>query len=286
MVLRAIVYSRSSLRILNQLDLPHTESYIEISTVEQAWQSIRLMHVRGAPAIAIVAALSLAREIGDLWLKEKEDTSADGVTLAARRITEKLDYLVTSRPTAVNLADAAKKLSDVVHRAQTEDGATSRNVELAYVLAAEQMLVDDLQDNQNIGRHGADWIMRQSQINGKSSQVSVVTHCNTGYVFLAIKWHASTLLITTNQLPSNSRLRNCSRGRPQPARSQCSQTSLLLRNTALQPGLAPDRIRAHPRWYSRNADHRLYGCRALPSERCKREHCSCDRRRRPRGCER
>ena len=195
MVLQAIIYSRSSLQILNQLELPHTQSYIEILSAEQAWQSIKSMQVRGAPAIAIVAALSLARELSSSWLKEKEDSSAFGLTLAVQNITRKLEYLVGSRPTAVNLADAAKKLTDVVRRAQAGDGATRRTVELAYILAAEQMLVDDLRDNQNIGRHGADWIMRQSRGDRKSSQVSVVTHCNTGYVVLDARHHTSTLLI-------------------------------------------------------------------------------------------
>ena len=233
MVLQAIVYSRSSLQILNQLDLPHTENYIKISTVEQAWQSIKRMQVRGAPAIAIVAALSLAVELSSLWLNEEEEISDDGLALAVQNVIQKLDYLVTSRPTAVNLADAEKKLTEVVRQAQAKDGATGRTVELAYVLAAEQMLVDDLRDNQNIGRHGADWIMRQTDVDGKGSQVSVVTHCNTGYVVPKAKHLTSTILTAANQLLSNSRLWNSLGYCPQPSCSQCSQTSLLLRDTPL-----------------------------------------------------
>ena len=181
MVLQAILYSRSSLKILNQLELPHTETYIDISNVEQAWQSIRSMQVRGAPAIAIVAALSLAVELSTSWLRDEANLSDDSSTTAEEHIIERLQYLVTSRPTAVNLADAAKKLTKVVGRARGEANATNRTVELVYVLAAEQMLVDDLQDNQNIGKHGADWIIRQSAAgHDKSLQVSIITHCNTG----------------------------------------------------------------------------------------------------------
>ena len=182
MVLQAILYSRSSLKILNQLELPHAEAYVEVPNVEQAWQSIRSMQVRGAPAIAIVAALSLAVELSNRWSRdEEEDTSDENKRPPAEEhIAEKLRYLVTSRPTAVNLADAAKKLTNVAVRARAEGNATNKTIELAYVLAAEQMLVDDLQDNQNIGQHGADWIIKQSALNGKSPPVSVLTHCNTG----------------------------------------------------------------------------------------------------------
>jgi len=176
MPLEAIVYKRGSLEILDQLRLPHEEVYLSILTVDDAWSAIRTMQVRGAPAIAIVAALSLAVELTSL-LNTREPRDAEEVEAV---IKKRLAYLITSRPTAVNLADAVGKLSGIVRRL-AEEGRPGREVAEGYVVAAEQMLVDDVSDNMGIGKHGADWILRETAA-GKGDTVSVLTHCNTGYV--------------------------------------------------------------------------------------------------------
>ena len=72
------------------------------------------MKVRGAPAIAIVAALALAVQISSEELNDKLPKSADAVK---DLIGQRLDYLKTSRPTAVNLGDAVGKLKVVVKKA-------------------------------------------------------------------------------------------------------------------------------------------------------------------------
>jgi methylthioribose-1-phosphate isomerase len=172
MVLQAIKYSKGQLQILDQLKLPHTEEYDPIYSSTDAWHAIKEMRTRGAPAIAIVAALALAVELTNMKLS----TVAEEVQIFT---TEKLDYLVTSRPTAVNLADAAGKLRKVTQNAAEKDGASGESVREAYVQAAEQMLIDDVSDNENIGKHGAEWVMKNSAA-GKKGPVSMLTHCNTG----------------------------------------------------------------------------------------------------------
>ena len=172
MVLEAIKYSRGSLHILDQLKLPHTEAYDDIHSSTDGWHAIKEMRTRGAPAIAIVAALSLAVEL------ETESLSPIAAEVQAF-ILEKLDYLVTSRPTAVNLSDAAAKLKAVVLAAGKEQDADGTVVKNAYIKAAERMLIDDVQDNENIGKNGAQWIKEHTP-QGRSGQVSVLTHCNTG----------------------------------------------------------------------------------------------------------
>lgn len=61
--LQAIRYSRGKLEVLDQLKLPHEHHYDEVSTSEEAFDSIKSMRVRGAPAIAIVAALGHGVEL-------------------------------------------------------------------------------------------------------------------------------------------------------------------------------------------------------------------------------
>jgi methylthioribose-1-phosphate isomerase len=171
MVLQAIKYSPGQLEILDQLKLPHQEEYDHVYSSTDAWHAIKEMRTRGAPAIAIVAALGLAVELANM----KISNEAEEVKVF---IIEKLDYLVTSRPTAVNLADAARKLKKITEEAATgnADGDAVKN---AYIKAAEKMLVDDVSDNENIGRYGAEWIVKNTQA-GKNGKVSMLTHCNTG----------------------------------------------------------------------------------------------------------
>lgn len=176
MVLQAIKYTRGQLEILDQLKLPHTEEYDHIYSSTDAWHAIKEMRTRGAPAIAIVAALALAVELTNMKLS----SVAEEVQIF---ITEKLDYLVTSRPTAVNLADAAGKLRKITEEAALKEGASGESVREAYVKAAEQMLIDDVSDNEAIGKHGAEWIVKSTQA-GKKGPVSMLTHCNTGYVLV------------------------------------------------------------------------------------------------------
>jgi len=51
-----------------------------------------------------------------------------------------------------------------------------------YVEAAEKMLVDDVKDNENIGRFGAEWILGNAEVGEGEvkGRVAVLTHCNTG----------------------------------------------------------------------------------------------------------
>jgi methylthioribose-1-phosphate isomerase len=129
------------------------------------------MKTRGAPAIAIVAALSLAVDLQSRSKLGEFDTSASAVEF----IRSSLEYLKTSRPTAVNLFDAAGKLWRIVEQ-RAETATNSLDIVDSYVAAAVTMLSEDVKDNKNIGAHGAKFIME----NAKDSQVSVLTHCNTG----------------------------------------------------------------------------------------------------------
>ncbi|KAL8679660.1 MAG: hypothetical protein Q9186_004071 [Xanthomendoza sp. 1 TL-2023] len=202
MVLQAIKYSRVKLEILDQLRLPHEKVYNEIKSLEDAWIAIKSMQVRGAPAIAIVAALSIAaiaaRQLRDMEPKPPAASAKD----AAQHITSGMHYLLSSRPTAVNLADAATKLSAVVKAIAEKLDSTSVEVFEAYIEAAERMLVDDVQDNERIGKYGAHWIMQNKAPGITDTKVSVITHCNTGS--LATAGYGTALGVIRSLHSSNS----------------------------------------------------------------------------------
>ncbi|KAJ5343509.1 Initiation factor 2B alpha/beta/delta [Penicillium brevicompactum] len=175
-MLQAIKYSKGQLEILDQLQLPFIETFIPIRSTEDGWHAIKDMKVRGAPAIAIVAMLALASELTSAVESGKVDRPVEEM---CQFISDKLAYLVTSRPTAVNLSDAARKLETLVLNRAKVPGSLGIEIADTFIQAAEAMLGDDLNDNQRIGHNGAEWIAKYATKSG-NSQVAVLTHCNTG----------------------------------------------------------------------------------------------------------
>jgi hypothetical protein len=238
MALQAIRYTRGSLDILDQLLLPHQSNYVSVKTCEDAFDAIKRMVVRGAPAIAIVAALALAVEL------EHSSSRELSVEDARTLISDRLDYLVQSRPTAVNLSDAATKLKRLV---ASVSGSGNEAVE-QYICAAEKMLVDDVADNKSIGDHGARWILENC---GGQKQVAVLTHCNTGYGLRPLS-AASTALLIGFKIAGHGWIWDGSRNNPFFARDLVTEPRVLHRDATVQSGIPFDRLRACTRSAARN----------------------------------
>ncbi|KAI8067715.1 S-methyl-5-thioribose-1-phosphate isomerase [Gilbertella persicaria] len=203
--LEAIKYTRGNLSILNQLVLPHETLFETVLNVQNGHAAIKTMKTRGAPAIAIVAALSLAVDVHT----RSENGEFKTVDEVVQFLHESLEYLKTSRPTAVNLFDAAAKLENLIQQTaqSTQDPQVVVN---AYIEAAEQMLVDDVKDNKNIGQFGADYIVQNVK---DKENISVLTHCNTGSLATA-GW--GTALGIIRDLHKNGNLKHayCTETRP------------------------------------------------------------------------
>ncbi|CAA0358808.1 Methylthioribose-1-phosphate isomerase [Arabidopsis thaliana] len=168
--LKAICYKPGSLQLLDQRKLPLETIYLEIRDASDGWSAIQEMVVRGAPAIAIAAALSLAVEVFNFH--GFDGSASDAVAF----LENKLDYLVSSRPTAVNLADAALKLKHVIAKALAT-ATEPKSIFKAYIEAAEDMLEDDVVSNKAIGNFGLSLLRQQAK---NPDKLSVLTHCNTG----------------------------------------------------------------------------------------------------------
>ncbi|TEA12728.1 Methylthioribose-1-phosphate isomerase [Colletotrichum sidae] len=201
--LQAVKYTRGRLEVLDQLRLPHEFHYDEVSTSEEAFDCIKSMRVRGAPAIAIVAALAHAVELhnGSCTTSSAQDSIS--------YIDGRLDYLKESRPTAVDLTNAINQLKARIRIAAQGD---SKTVIAAYIDEAEKILRMDLETNLSIGKHGAQWLKEVANAT-TDSKISVLTHCNTGS--LATSGHGTALGIVRT-LFSNGQLQHafCTETRP------------------------------------------------------------------------
>jgi methylthioribose-1-phosphate isomerase len=126
------------------------------------------MQVRGAPAIAVVGVLSLVVE-----LKSKKFQT---VSELCEYVKDRLTYLVSARPTAVNMADARQKLVALLDGWMAGDNKSVEELQDCLVKAMERMQKDDIKGNLAMSQFGANHIASKCG----SVALSLLTHCNTG----------------------------------------------------------------------------------------------------------
>lgn len=216
--------SSPSLSVLDQLLIPHEKTYIPITNVQDAWTVIRTMQIRGAPLIAIVACLGLAVDLAThpKTLAELNQIPDHDLDQVRQLIHEKINYLKTSRPTAVNLFHAMEELEEAI---QKNDGNTSSSLGKTNMIQTKQdmiqsiishaefMLQRDVADNRAIGSHGADAILDHNHANQSSKKIRLMTICNTGSLATA---HYGTALGIARALHSRDKLESiyCLETRP------------------------------------------------------------------------
>ncbi|KAK8853105.1 methylthioribose-1-phosphate isomerase [Kwoniella newhampshirensis] len=159
--------------IVDQLLLPHSVVWMPVSTPQEAFDAIKSMRIRGAPAIASLAALSLRS-----YLSSSSGPSFSSSSEAIKWIHETADYLQSSRPTAVNLGEAMDRIRLVLKQAEGEGKSVDEIVEKIKTVCGD-VHEEDLERNMEMGRLGAEWLWKKRGGNGKKG-IKVVTVCNTG----------------------------------------------------------------------------------------------------------
>ncbi len=169
--------SSGFVRLIDQTLLPERLEYRDCRTVEEIWEAIRVLRVRGAPAIGVAAAMGVV-----VGMQGFADRSRGAF---AQRLHEVADYLRTSRPTAVNLFWALDRMERCVH-GRTEEISLEglKAILLREALAIEE---EDRQMCRSIGRVGEALI-------GESC--GVLTHCNAGGLATADYGTALAVLFT------------------------------------------------------------------------------------------
>ena len=150
------------LDLLDQTLLPTTLKRIECQTVETVWEAIKMLRVRGAPAIGIAAAYGVIvglQTVND----ENQDTFYE-------RLDHVLTYLAESRPTAVNLFWALDRMRRCGQH-QKDAGSSLQQTRAALLTEAVEIHEQDRQMCHAIGKHGL------GLLEGVSG---VLTHCNAG----------------------------------------------------------------------------------------------------------
>ena len=146
--------------IIDQTKLPYRIEILHLKTQERIWNAIYLLQVRGAPAIGVTAAFGI-------YLAAKE-IEADHFEEFYQQFSMAKDYLITARPTAVNLSWALNRMDDVCRA-----NADKPIPELKEILHREAVAIhdEDIWTCKQIGEYGLSLLKKGD---------GLLTHCNAG----------------------------------------------------------------------------------------------------------
>ncbi len=153
-----------SIVIVDQTLLPNETKYLSLDRAEDIWEAIYKLRVRGAPAIGVTGAFAyyiLADRI------ETEDMDE-----FAGKCASIMEYINSSRPTAVNLSWALNRM----HALLMSERENHTVGEMKELLRAESIAIreEDIAISRNIGYYGFELLEEL----GKG--VGIMTHCNAG----------------------------------------------------------------------------------------------------------
>ncbi|MFZ1928452.1 MAG: S-methyl-5-thioribose-1-phosphate isomerase [Candidatus Sulfotelmatobacter sp.] len=159
-MIQTLEWTDKGVRFIDQTKLPTEEIYVVCKTHEQVADAIRTMIVRGAPAIGVAAAMGIA--LG------AKDSKAETVGDLKRDLDQICDNMGKTRPTAVNLFWAIRRMQEKFERLRIRPIA---QIKQELIEEAKRMHAEDIAANQAMGRHGATLM---------PSEGGVLTHCNAG----------------------------------------------------------------------------------------------------------
>ena len=173
----SLIDEDDAIEIIDQTKLPGTIEIIRLHTGEEIWNAIYLLQVRGAPAIGVAAGFGLYI----LMKHSKSENYAEFM----KELKEKSDYLNSSRPTAVNLSWALKRMEAHVRMvAEKELGLTegAANAQDASAFNRELLITAMREESEKIKAEDID-VCRRIGENGLTlieEGYGLLTHCNAG----------------------------------------------------------------------------------------------------------
>ncbi|MHA1110681.1 MAG: S-methyl-5-thioribose-1-phosphate isomerase [Promethearchaeota archaeon] len=150
----------NTVRMIDQTILPHELVFLEFKDFREVANSIKIMNIRGAPAIGVAAAFGMA-------LAALEFQYMDNATFKSY-MDQAANTITATRPTAVNLFWAVKRMQGVLEKNIKEN---PKNITKVLVDEAKNMWKEDIETNRAIGKNGAE-VLEDGD--------TVLTHCNAG----------------------------------------------------------------------------------------------------------
>jgi methylthioribose-1-phosphate isomerase len=150
--------------------------------------------IRGAPAIASLAALSVSQHLARA-LRAPSPAAPEFLSSPeslAAHVTPLLDHLFTARPTAVNLGAATRRLERTL-RSSASEGKDARAIAEDLVRDGKQVAAEDVGRNRAMAKWGGDWLADEVKRKGggDGNDLNVLTVCNTGSLATSVRMPSS-----------------------------------------------------------------------------------------------
>ena len=163
------------LELIDQRRLPAEFVKLQCRDIRQVYEAIKTLTVRGAPAIGVAGAYGLV--LGMQKLEDRRQESEGGgqrtdLPCGLDCLQESCAYLVSSRPTAVNLFWALDRVKRKAREfVAVESTAKLRALREAVLTEANTICREDVDMCRRIGENGEKFIKEGA---------GVLTHCNAG----------------------------------------------------------------------------------------------------------
>lgn len=149
----------NKVKMIDQTLLPHKLVFLEFDDFRAVANSIKVMNIRGAPAIGVAAAMGMA-----LATIEYKDLTKENFL---KKMEEAADVIRSTRPTASNLFWAVNRILMVIKSFPDNP----LNISDLVIEEAKLMAQEDINVNKSIGKNGAALLQDGD---------TVLTHCNAG----------------------------------------------------------------------------------------------------------
>ncbi len=155
----SIEWIENKVKMIDQTILPHKLEFLEFEDYRDVAKAIKIMNIRGAPAIGVAAAMGMALASIEFKNKNKEEFLSS--------LKEAGELIKQTRPTAVNLFWAVDRILNKIK------GVDKKSSELSEIIIdeAKKMWQEDIDTNKSIGKYGAELL---------DDGDTVQTHCNAG----------------------------------------------------------------------------------------------------------
>ncbi|MFX0034227.1 MAG: S-methyl-5-thioribose-1-phosphate isomerase [Candidatus Hermodarchaeota archaeon] len=155
----SIEFFNNKVKMIDQTKLPYNLEFLEFDDFRDVATAIKVMNIRGAPAIGVAAAMGMALATIEYKGLQKEDF--------LEKMEDAAKLIRNTRPTASNLFWAVDRIWKIIK--DYPDQPT--NLSELVIEEAKLMAQEDINVNKSIGRNGAA-LLNDGDV--------VLTHCNAG----------------------------------------------------------------------------------------------------------
>jgi len=152
--------------IIDQQKLPFFFETKELRSVDDIYNAIEDMTLRGAPAIGAAGAFGM-------YLATLEINSQTNIR---EHLSNAARYLISCRPTAVNLSWAVNYVTEKLHMDLSIESLSATALKTAVEICEKEK-----KNCRKIGKHGVKLIENIYKKNG-GKPVNILTHCNAGWL--------------------------------------------------------------------------------------------------------